>query len=323
MFPIAWAVVESENRSSWLWFVSLLQEELNLYDGTGWSVISDQQKGLVDSLHELLPMAEHRKCARHVSANWKIKHKSVVGRKAFWNAVYACNVADYKLHLKELKFIQESGDDPQAYTDFLKYDPKTFSRAFLSRDPKVDSIESNICETWNGCIVKWRGLRIINMLEGIRTYVMSRLVTKVRLFQNTTQRLLCPRIADKIERGKLLGRNCKITRTLDLVCECTIGEKRYVVDMQKLTCSCGYWELSGIPCIHAISFASYLRKDIYSFTDVCYHLSFAKKAYGYGGIPALPGQQAWEETEGSVIHPPPGRVMPGRPKKIGGKKPKN
>ncbi|CAN1221848.1 hypothetical protein LINGRAPRIM_LOCUS415 [Linum grandiflorum] len=44
MFPIAWAVVESENRSSWLWFVSLLQEELNLYDGTGWSVISDQQK---------------------------------------------------------------------------------------------------------------------------------------------------------------------------------------------------------------------------------------------------------------------------------------
>ncbi|CAN0840873.1 hypothetical protein LINGRAHAP2_LOCUS2976, partial [Linum grandiflorum] len=89
MFPIAWAVVESENRSSWLWFVSLLQEELNLYDGTGWSVISDQQKGLVDSLHELLPMDEHRKCARHVSANWKIKHKSVVGRKAFWNAVYA------------------------------------------------------------------------------------------------------------------------------------------------------------------------------------------------------------------------------------------
>ncbi|CAN0915321.1 hypothetical protein LINGRAHAP2_LOCUS29068 [Linum grandiflorum] len=44
MFPIAWAVVESENISSWLWFVSLLQEELNLYDGTGWSVISDQQK---------------------------------------------------------------------------------------------------------------------------------------------------------------------------------------------------------------------------------------------------------------------------------------
>ncbi|CAN1176725.1 hypothetical protein LINPERHAP2_LOCUS32698 [Linum perenne] len=77
MFPIAWAVVEGENRDSWGWFISILQEELNLGDGSGWSVISDQQKGLVDSLWSILPFAEHRKCARHVSANWKIKHKSI------------------------------------------------------------------------------------------------------------------------------------------------------------------------------------------------------------------------------------------------------
>ncbi|CAN1135643.1 hypothetical protein LINPERHAP2_LOCUS8965 [Linum perenne] len=44
MFPIAWAVVEGENRESWGWFIEIVQEELNLADGTGWSVISDQQK---------------------------------------------------------------------------------------------------------------------------------------------------------------------------------------------------------------------------------------------------------------------------------------
>ncbi|CAN1144658.1 hypothetical protein LINPERHAP2_LOCUS14220 [Linum perenne] len=44
MFPIAWAVVESENKHSWKWILELLQEELQLDDGTGWSVISDQQK---------------------------------------------------------------------------------------------------------------------------------------------------------------------------------------------------------------------------------------------------------------------------------------
>ncbi|CAN0888053.1 hypothetical protein LINGRAHAP2_LOCUS15741, partial [Linum grandiflorum] len=70
MFPIAWAVVEGKNRDSWNWFITILQEELELADGTGWSVISDQQKGLVDSLSDLLPLAEHRKCARHVNANW-------------------------------------------------------------------------------------------------------------------------------------------------------------------------------------------------------------------------------------------------------------
>ncbi|CAN1130549.1 hypothetical protein LINPERHAP2_LOCUS5884 [Linum perenne] len=46
MFPIAWAVVEGENRDSWGWFITILQEELNLGDGSGWSIISDQQKVL-------------------------------------------------------------------------------------------------------------------------------------------------------------------------------------------------------------------------------------------------------------------------------------
>ncbi|CAN0928884.1 hypothetical protein LINGRAHAP2_LOCUS36727 [Linum grandiflorum] len=44
MFRIAWAVVESENRSSWGWFITILQETMGLDDGTGWTVISDQQK---------------------------------------------------------------------------------------------------------------------------------------------------------------------------------------------------------------------------------------------------------------------------------------
>ncbi|CAN0847465.1 hypothetical protein LINGRAHAP2_LOCUS4993, partial [Linum grandiflorum] len=56
MYPIAWAVVVGGNHSSWTWFILMLQEELNLYDGTGWSVISDQQKGLVEALNKLMPL---------------------------------------------------------------------------------------------------------------------------------------------------------------------------------------------------------------------------------------------------------------------------
>ncbi|CAI0561050.1 unnamed protein product [Linum tenue] len=44
MFPIAWAVVESENKSSWIWFVSALQEQLGTLDGKGFTIVSDQQK---------------------------------------------------------------------------------------------------------------------------------------------------------------------------------------------------------------------------------------------------------------------------------------
>ncbi|CAN0857802.1 hypothetical protein LINGRAHAP2_LOCUS6932 [Linum grandiflorum] len=315
MYPIVWAVVENENRSSWTWFISILQKELGFADGTRWSVISDQHKGLVESLKEVMPLAEHRKCARHVSANWKVKHKTAAARKAFWMAVYSSNTPDFQVHLAELKRLQESGIDPGCYTDFLSQDPKTFCRAFLSRVPKSDSVESNICETFNACVVRFRCLRIINMLEGIRGYMMTHVVNKVKLFQTTTHRSICPRIAAKIEKCKAIARDCRYKQTVGLICECHLGDKGYVVDLHSHTCSCGYWELSGIPCVHAIGVAGYLRKEIYYWVNEYYTLNMAEKAYAYGGIPAMPGQQVWEEASGLVIRPPIARVMPGRPKK--------
>lgn len=44
MFPIAMAVVESESYSSWAWFLMLLIDDLDLRSGSGYTLISDQQK---------------------------------------------------------------------------------------------------------------------------------------------------------------------------------------------------------------------------------------------------------------------------------------
>ena len=44
MYPIAWAVVEIENEVCWSWFINILRQELNLGEGVGITIISDQQK---------------------------------------------------------------------------------------------------------------------------------------------------------------------------------------------------------------------------------------------------------------------------------------
>ncbi|KAL2904125.1 50S ribosomal protein L4 [Bienertia sinuspersici] len=44
MFPCAWAVIERECTSGWDWFLKLVSEDLNMEEGDGWTVVSDQQK---------------------------------------------------------------------------------------------------------------------------------------------------------------------------------------------------------------------------------------------------------------------------------------
>ena len=69
MFPIAWAVVEGKNENSWRWFLEQFFRKINIVDGLGLTLISDQQKGLAKAIKDLVSHAEHKNCARHIYAN--------------------------------------------------------------------------------------------------------------------------------------------------------------------------------------------------------------------------------------------------------------
>ena len=40
-FPVAYAVVEEENKSSWTWFLELLVDDIAIVNQNGWTFISD------------------------------------------------------------------------------------------------------------------------------------------------------------------------------------------------------------------------------------------------------------------------------------------
>ncbi|KAM6574981.1 uncharacterized protein LOC115696575 [Cannabis sativa] len=74
MYPVAFAVVEIENKDSWSWFVNLLKGDLKIENSLHWSFITDKQKGLEQALKGMwedgIPEAEHRHCARHLEKNF-------------------------------------------------------------------------------------------------------------------------------------------------------------------------------------------------------------------------------------------------------------
>ncbi|KAL0442115.1 UNVERIFIED_CONTAM: hypothetical protein Sradi_0150400 [Sesamum radiatum] len=72
LFPVAFAVVESKCKESWTFFF----ENLSMLVGgfsvdKPWTFMSDRQKGLVETINEVVPHAINRRCARHIYANFR------------------------------------------------------------------------------------------------------------------------------------------------------------------------------------------------------------------------------------------------------------
>ncbi|KAI3733776.1 hypothetical protein L6452_13232 [Arctium lappa] len=50
-YPIAWVVVDVENKENWKWFIELLIKDIGVIEGVGLTIVSDQHKGIVEASH--------------------------------------------------------------------------------------------------------------------------------------------------------------------------------------------------------------------------------------------------------------------------------
>ncbi|XP_020672346.1 uncharacterized protein LOC110092226 [Dendrobium catenatum] len=66
LFPLAFVVVETESKQTWLWFLQNLAESVGPHIEP-LSFISDMEKGLGDAIKEIYPVVEHRICIYHAT----------------------------------------------------------------------------------------------------------------------------------------------------------------------------------------------------------------------------------------------------------------
>ncbi|GJU37411.1 multidrug resistance-associated protein 5 [Tanacetum coccineum] len=52
-------VVNVENKDNWTWFLELLEQDLGSSKGNGLTLMSDQHKGLMEAVKDVMPNAEH------------------------------------------------------------------------------------------------------------------------------------------------------------------------------------------------------------------------------------------------------------------------
>jgi hypothetical protein len=89
--------------------------------------------------------------------------------------------------------------------------------------------------------------------------------------------------------------------------------RRFTVNLEKMSCSCRYWVLSGLPCSHAISAIYTVGKDIEDFIAPCYMTDIYNQIYDHVLQP-LEGKENWPVATNRMPFPPIRNKMPGRPK---------
>ncbi|KAH7864390.1 hypothetical protein Vadar_029082 [Vaccinium darrowii] len=104
-FPFVYAVVESETKDSWMWFLELVIEDLQIVNNSTWTFMSNKQKGLVPALEAVVPNAEIRFCTRHLYANFRDLHRGVKLRKQLWITARATIVQEFHKAMQTMKEI--------------------------------------------------------------------------------------------------------------------------------------------------------------------------------------------------------------------------
>ncbi|CAL9007887.1 unnamed protein product [Prunus brigantina] len=201
---IAYAVVESECKESWIWFLELLVKDCQIVNQFGFTFIFDKQKGLLPAFEQVVPNCDHRFYARHLFSNYRLLFKAKSLRDKFWEASYATTVPHFTRAMKDLKKLL---NDAYEWLTNPDKPPRHWSKSHFNTHLKCDMLLNNLCESFNATILECRDRPILSMFEYIRCKLMRRIQGR-RDKMLKWNKPICPRIFKKVEGNKAKAGAC-------------------------------------------------------------------------------------------------------------------
>lgn len=310
LFVIAYAVVASETKDTWQWFLKKLLNDIGQQSilGERWTFISDQGKGLVPALDNVYPSRYHRFCVRHMYSNFQKKWKDEHVRSLFWSAAKSTTRNKFEMHMDRLK------DKNYSAWEYLTHiGVERWSRAHFQDHVKCHALSSSIVECFNSVIKDFRDNPIDILIDNIRIKVMS-LMRRKKEKMRRQNGVICPKILDKLNPLIMESTNWKVTSCGDVSFEVTLRPQRFVVHLQNRTCTCRFWDLTGVPCVHACATIKSMKARPEDYVDEYFSLEKFFRAYEYE-IKSMTSPEHWTKSGNESILPPLLKRPSGRPKK--------
>ncbi|XP_061986347.1 uncharacterized protein LOC133705230 isoform X2 [Populus nigra] len=314
IFPIAFAVVDAETEDNWLWFLLELKSAVSASRQI--TFVADFQNGLKKSLAEIFDKCYHSYCLRRLAEKLNKDLKGQFSHEArrfmvndFYAAAYAPRLEGFQRSVENIK-----GISPEAYNWVVQSEPEHWANAFFG-GARYDHMTSNFGQQFYNWISEAHELPITQMVDALRGKMMEAIYTR-RVESNQWKTKLTPSKEEKLEKEMSIARSLQVLLSHGSTFEVR-GESVDVVDIDHWDCSCKGWQLTGLPCCHAVAVFECIGRSPYDycsryFTTESYHLSYAESIQP---VPNVDRPVQGELTEaGVIVTPPPTKRPPGRPK---------
>ncbi|CAO2152752.1 unnamed protein product, partial [Urochloa humidicola] len=217
-----------------------------------------------------------------------------------WAAAYSWSPYFFEKHWQAM---DEARPDAMDY--IRGSHTKIWTRSQFLTHCKVDYVTNNLVESFNNWIKSWKALNLDDFVDKVRGLLMDKWYAR-RTAARKMRGLILPHIMKKLKEDSF-NLDMDVFSSSDDVAEvCVKGSNgfRCVVNLHERTCSCRKFQVSGIPCLHAIAFITKMGQPLENYVDSYYSAEKFRSAYE-NLIPALTDKVQWQPSNHDFfMHPP-------------------
>ncbi|XP_020191193.1 uncharacterized protein [Aegilops tauschii subsp. strangulata] len=305
VFPVAFNVVEDESYDSWVWFLMQLRIALQYhsYPFNAMTFLSNGQKGLDAAVPHVFEDSHHAFCLHHIMEEfrgelrkgpWSQQIRDAMVED-FTRAAEACSIDEFNASIESIRNISTEAADW-----IIASKPEHWSDAVFT-GCRYDHFSSNIVDAFNNWIPTKKEGSMVLMIDSLRIKI-AEIMEARREACKSWEGPLTPSMDFKAQ-----GEMSKASKLTVLCSSETVFEVRgsgiFVVNLANWECTCRRWQLSGLPCMHAVAVFSRIGRSFYDYCSKFFKIESYHMAYS-GTILPIPDMDTFDFSAGATIPPP-------------------
>lgn len=299
ILPIAFCEVQVEDLDSWVFFIKNINNALRLEHGEGLCIMGDGDNGIDYAVEEFLPKAVYRQCCLKIFTQMVKRFPTAPVEHFFWSACRSTSATSFNKYMDLIHNESEECHDWLLQTDWSSWALFT-----IPKWVKCTCVTLSITDKLRNYLHLYLEMSIASRFVAIACLTAELFERRRMEVWNWYKEKVTPTVREVIK-----------DRTIDGQCFVLVEEngprlkltdttsKIFDLNMEAQSCSCGLWQISGIPCAHACKGIQLIMGNVEEYVDNMMSVQNFCSMYAPGMMP-FPEKHAWKWATCNKLLPP-------------------